>query len=72
MPTLTIQIDDATAARLEALAQSRGTTPEREIERATNEWVRESASADDRRALMLDDAREFMDSHAEDFKRLAS
>ena len=72
MPTLTIHIDDATAQRLQALAQERGSSPEREAEKAASAWAAQSDAERARRALLLEDAREFMDSHAEAFRRLAS
>ena len=72
MPTLTIQIDDATAERLQALATARGTTPEREVGKAVEQWIEQADTQRDRKALLMEDAKEFMDSHAEAFRRLAS
>ena len=69
MPTLTIQIDDATAARLEALAAAQGETQEK----VAADVLRDaSVPSADQRAAMMEDMREFMTSHAEDFRRLAS
>ena len=72
MPTLTIHIDDATAARLQTLAQERGSTPEREVERAVTEHTQSADEAALRRKAMLENADDFMTSHADDFRRLAS
>ena len=69
MPTLTIQIDDATAARLEALAAAQGETQEK----VAADVLRDaSVPSADQRAAMMEDMREFMTSHAADFRRLAS